>query len=99
MLGGGAIADARARTDRRWLMWVPAIGLAASVPIYIAALWSVSLPLTVAGLFLSAIGAFTYYGTTIAAVQDMAPPRMRAVGLLPLLLRGDPDRRGDGGRC
>jgi MFS family permease len=78
VLGGGAIADWRAKTDRRWLMWTPAIGLGLSVPIYIAALWSTSLPLTVVGLFLSAIGAFTYYGTTIAAVQDMAPPRMRA---------------------
>jgi MFS family permease len=78
VLGGGAIADRKAREDRRWLMWVPAIGIGLSVPIYIAALQSTNLYLAVAGLFLSAVGAFTYYGTTIAAVQDMAPPRMRA---------------------
>lgn len=78
ILGGGAIADIRARTDRRWLMWVPAIGLGLSAPIYIVTLQSSSLPVAVVGLFLAAIGAFSYYGTTIASVQDMAPPRMRA---------------------
>jgi hypothetical protein len=59
-------------------MWVPAIGLGLSGPLYLAALSSGDLKIAVAGLFLAAIGAFTYYGTTIAAVQDMAPPRMRA---------------------
>lgn len=78
LLGGGAIADARARTDRRWLMWVPAIGVGLSGPLYVAALSAGDLRMAVAGLFLAAIGAFTYYGTTIAAIQDLAPPRMRA---------------------
>jgi predicted MFS family arabinose efflux permease len=78
ILGGGAIADARARTDRRWLMWVPAIGLALCVPLYVAALSASTVTGTVIALFLAAVGAFSYYGTTIASVQDMAPPRMRA---------------------
>ncbi|WP_404712336.1 spinster family MFS transporter [Sphingomonas sp. MMS24-J13] len=78
LLGGGAIADARAKKDRRWLMWVPAIGVGLSGPLYLAALSAGELEFAVAGLFLAAVGAFTYYGTTIAAVQDMAPPRMRA---------------------
>ena len=78
VFGGGYLADRGARTDRRWVMWTPAIGVGLSIPIYIAALNAGSLALTAVGLFLSAIGAFTYYGTTIAAVQDMAPPRMRA---------------------
>jgi hypothetical protein len=59
-------------------MWVPAIGVGLSGPLYLGALSSGDLKIAVAGLFLAAVGAFSYYGTTIAAVQDMAPPRMRA---------------------
>lgn len=78
VLGGGAIADRLARRDRRWLLWTAAAGVMLSVPIYLVAISQSSLAGAVIGLLVASIGSFTYYSPTIASVQDMAPPRMRA---------------------
>lgn len=78
VLGGGMVADRLGRHDRRWLLWTPAIGLALSGPIYVAAVTMQSLTAAVIGLMIASVGAFTYYSPTIASIQDMAPPRMRA---------------------
>jgi MFS family permease len=78
VLGGGIVADRLAQRDRRWLMWTPAIGVGLSAPVYVVALLQSSLAAAEIGLLISAVGAFTYYSPTIATIQDMAPPRMRA---------------------
>lgn len=74
---GGFVADWLSRRDRRWCVWLPAIGLAVATPLY-AATFLATDPL-VAILVLTLAGAvlFLYYAPVQAVVQNMAEPRMR----------------------
>ncbi|MEO6359547.1 MAG: MFS transporter [Sphingomicrobium sp.] len=68
------------RGDRRWAAWGPAIGLAISPFLYWVAfsahsiVWG-SVLLSVAGAML-----LLYYGPTLAMIQNLLEPRMRATG-------------------
>ena len=78
MVSGGVIVDWISRRDRRWYVWVPAIGCLLAAPFYVA---SFILPnpivalvaLTFAGGFL-----FLYYTPIQAVLQNMVGPGMRA---------------------
>lgn len=75
---GGILSDRLAMRDRRWLMWTPGIGVLLSAPVYIMAVSTGSLWAAVAGFLIAGVGLFSYYSPTMASVQDMAAPRMRA---------------------
>jgi MFS family permease len=94
MLGiylGGMFADRLALRDRRWYLWVPAIGQALSIPMLCAfLLWPnsdrVSLPfglpeIPVAFLFSIVGSVFSTFFTApfLATIQSLAKLRMRAM--------------------
>ena len=86
VMGGGLISDAVGRRDKRWYVWTPAIGLAVSVPIYIAAYLLPSWQ--VAALLLLPGGAFayTYLGPSFGVMHNMVSPQMRATATALLFL-------------
>ena len=75
---GGFGVDWLGKTDRRWYVWAPAIGLALTTPLFLLALSMPSLTLTVIVLFLGHITLFVYYTPTLAMAQNMVGADMRA---------------------
>lgn len=81
----GVLCDRLLARDARWLVWVPAIASAASVPFFAVAVlaptFSWALPFYAASAFLGAMFA----APTYALVQALAPLRMRAMASAVLL--------------
>jgi predicted MFS family arabinose efflux permease len=81
----GMLCDRLLARDVRWLLWIPAIGSAASVPFFAVALLGPSfqwgLPFYAASAFLGGMFA----APTYALVQALAPLRMRAMASAVLL--------------
>ena len=81
----GVLCDRLLTRDARWLLWIPAIGSAASVPFFAVAVLAPSfrwgLPFYAASAFLGAMFA----APTYALVQALAPLRMRAMASAVLL--------------
>jgi predicted MFS family arabinose efflux permease len=77
-LGGGLLVDWAARFDRRWTMWIPAIGVALSAPMYV---WAYAqetwLGLSVIMFFASIINS-TYLAPCFAALHSTVAPSGRA---------------------
>lgn len=83
---GGYLADAFAKQDRRWLVWLPAATTLLFVP---CVLLVVNAPSARAALVLMVptyILALAYTGPTWAALQTVSPPNMRAIAAAILLL-------------
>ena len=78
LLLSGFGSDWASLRDRRWQLWTGAIGVAIAGPCYVIALRQES-PLALAvALTVALTGLFSYYTPSLASVQDMAEPRMRA---------------------
>lgn len=79
-LAGGWVADRLRARDRRWLLWVPALALAGSAPLWLAVYLAPTarLALTLMVLPGSLIGAAI--GPSFAMVQELVDPRRRALG-------------------
>ncbi len=75
----GWLADRLGRRDPRWWVWVPALAGIGPLPFTLAFLFHgdpvMALVIATPGM---AIGAF-YQGPSFAAVQNLAPPPMRAI--------------------
>jgi predicted MFS family arabinose efflux permease len=84
-LAAGWLADWGARRDLRWLTWVPALAGLGALPFLIGFLWVDDARLA----FLAYVPAATltgmWTGPTYAAVQGLAPLRMRATASALLL--------------
>jgi predicted MFS family arabinose efflux permease len=80
LLTGSWGSDFLAKFDRRWWAWAPAIGLACAPLVYFAAFSAESL--TAATILLVASGAtlLLFYGPTVAMIQNLVEPKMRATG-------------------
>lgn len=78
LLISGFGADWAATRDRRWQIWTGAVGVAIAGPFYLYALKQGSPTAMAIGLTASLTALFTYYTPSLASVQDMAQPRMRA---------------------
>lgn len=81
----GVLCDGLLRRDVRWLVWIPAIGSALSVPFiavtFLGPSFAVGLPFYVASVFFGA----SFAAPTYALVQALAPLRMRAMASAVLL--------------
>ncbi|MDG2305542.1 MAG: MFS transporter [Candidatus Binatia bacterium] len=81
----GTLCDRLLRRDVRWLVWIPAIGSAVSVPFIAVTLLAPSfafgMPFYAASVFFGA----SFAAPTYALVQALAPLRMRATASAVLL--------------
>lgn len=78
LLISGFAADRLGKRDLAWYSWIPAIGLALSVPLYIAAFQAEALGAAIPLLVLAGISLLLHYGPMLATVQNIATPRTRA---------------------
>jgi len=78
VIGGGALAGWAARRDPRWLLMLPAIGAAISVPAELLFLLADDLPVALAGLGLASLAGAMHFGPSYAAMVAIVPPSMRA---------------------
>lgn len=82
---GGRLADYFGARDIRAHMLIPALGVILGTPIYMAALFVDSLPLSLLLLIVPGILNAMYYGPAYAVVQGLAPPTMRSTATAVLL--------------
>jgi predicted MFS family arabinose efflux permease len=85
-LGGGVIADRAARRDKRWYVWIPAIGLALATPMYIVGYQLPDWRWAVAVLLVPPMLHYTYLGPSFGVMHNMVTPRMRATATALLFL-------------
>ena len=95
-ISSGLMVDALARRDRRWQLWVPAIGIFLALPTQLAfLLWpvehrlmigSVDLPFALVFMGLSAVFASFWIAPSYAAVQNLAPQHWRTQASALMLL-------------
>ena len=81
MLIGGNLTDWLARRDRRWSMWLPAIGCTAGAACFAAGFAQTALQPAVALITLGGILAFFYSAPSYATVQAIAGVRMRSTAV------------------
>jgi MFS family permease len=75
---GGIIAQRLARWDQRWLMWLPAITVAAGMPLYVTALaQSTWLGLAI-WMFFGALTNATFLAPSYTVLYNAVPPGGRA---------------------
>lgn len=86
---GGWLADRLWRRDRRWPLWVPALALAGSAPLWLAAFLVPHTPSAMALLVLPGSLLGVFIGPSFALVQELVDPRRRALGAALLLLSGN----------
>jgi predicted MFS family arabinose efflux permease len=78
LLIGGFGVDWAGRTDRRWYVWGPALGLVLAAPLFIFGVTRSDLPSTVIILIGAHIAMFVFYSPTLALAQNMVGANMRA---------------------
>jgi MFS family permease len=77
---GGRLADRLRRRDRRWPLWVPAVALAGSAPLWLAAYLAPTAGLALALMVLPGSLLGVFIGPSFAVVQERVDPRRRALG-------------------
>ena len=75
---GGLLIDRLASRDGRWFLWIPSASALAAVPISVLLLLGAK-PLALALYAPHALLFALYIGPMFAAMQGVAPPRMRAI--------------------
>jgi predicted MFS family arabinose efflux permease len=78
LLLGGFGVDWAGRFDKRWYVWLPAIGLVLAAPGFLLGFNQASLFATIAVLIVAHVALFVYYTPTLAIAQNMVGPSMRA---------------------
>jgi MFS family permease len=78
LLVSGFAADRLGKRDLAWYSWVPAIGLALSVPLYLAAFQAETLGTAIPLLVLAGIALLAHFGPAMATLQNLSTPRTRA---------------------
>lgn len=74
---GGWLADRLGKRDPRWAMWVPAIGIAISIPFYFATYLQATVLSTAAVLLFPSIVAMVFMPPTYATLHARTDPRSR----------------------
>ena len=75
---GGLLIDRLASRDGRWFLWIPTASALASVPVSVLLLLGAK-PLALALYAPHSLLFALYIGPMFAAMQGVAPPRMRAI--------------------
>jgi hypothetical protein len=89
LLIGGFGVDWAGRFDKRWYVWLPAIGLVLAAPGFFLGFNQPSLFATIGVLMAAHVVLFIYYTPTLAMAQNMVGPSMRASsGFLVSLVLG-----------
>ncbi|MEO8115708.1 MAG: MFS transporter [Phenylobacterium sp.] len=78
LLLGAFGSDRAGRFDLRWSAWAPVIGLTCATPLYQIAFRQPGLWGAVGFLIAGGMSLLCYYGPTLAMLQNMVGPRMRA---------------------
>lgn len=78
MVLGGFGFDALGRRDPRWAMWGPALALLICIPIYFGAFSALTIHISLAFIFFGNLVLASFMAPTMATVQNLAEPRMRA---------------------
>ena len=78
LLLGGFGVDWAGRFDKRWYVWLPAIGLALATPGFLLGFNQPSLTATVLVLIVAHTVLFVYYTPSLAIAQNMVGSSMRA---------------------
>lgn len=88
ILIGGFGTDRAARRDRRWVMWMPAMGLLFGAPLYIFATAQASVMIAFPLMMISSTFFYLWSPAANSSVQNMVEPRMRAsaAAILSLLV-------------
>jgi MFS family permease len=86
--GGAVIAQRLARTDERWLMWFPAITLAAGAPLYVTALAQSEWLYLAIWMFFGALINATFLAPSYTVLHNTIPPggRAKAVVIVTLFM-------------
>jgi predicted MFS family arabinose efflux permease len=79
MLLGGAGIDRLARRDARWSLWGPAIMLTLSAPLYFGAFASEVMMVSFIFMWFANLALATHLAPSLATVQNVSDPRMRAL--------------------
>jgi MFS family permease len=77
---GGWLADRLRPRDRRWPLWIPALALAGSAPLWLAAYLAPTTGLALALIVLPGSLIGVHLGPSFAVVQELVDPRRRALG-------------------
>ncbi len=85
-LGGGLVTDRAAKRDKRWYVWVPAIGLAVAAPMYVVGYQVPDWHWAVAILVVPPMLHYSYLGPSFGVMHNMVTPRMRATATALLFL-------------
>jgi predicted MFS family arabinose efflux permease len=75
---GGFGLDWAARSDRRWYVWGPAIGLGLATPLFVIGLGQPGLYAVVGILLIAHVALFVFWTPTMALAQNMVGADMRA---------------------
>lgn len=75
---GGFGSDWAAKRDRRWSLWMPAIGVTLAAAFYAFGFLNASLPVSIGALLMGGLSLFLFYTPTYATAQNLVGPRMRA---------------------
>ena len=78
MVLGGFGFDALGRRDARWAMWGPALALVVCIPLYFGAFSAASIYSSLAFIFFGNLVLASFMAPTMATMQNLAEPRMRA---------------------
>ena len=78
---GGWLSSRWARTDRRWLLWVPAFATVLATPLYAAAVLTPSAAMSFALLAPAGFLSLVYVGPALAATHGVAGVALRATGV------------------
>ena len=95
-ISSGLLADKLARKDRRWQLWLPAVGIFLALPTQLAfLLWpaehrllvgDIDLPFALVFMGLSAVFASFWIAPSYAAVQNLVPQYWRTQASALMLL-------------
>jgi predicted MFS family arabinose efflux permease len=90
MLLGGVGLDRLSRRDVRWPLWGPAIMLTLAAPLYLGAFASHAVAASLVCIWFANLSLATHLAPSLASVQNVSHPRMRALATaliwLPTLL-------------
>jgi MFS family permease len=81
----GWLADRLRRRDRRWPLWLPALALAGSAPLWLGAYLAPTPELALALMVLPGSLLGVFLGPSFAVVQELVDPRRRALSAAWLL--------------